>query len=344
MLASNTISLCKNCKGGNKPLKALWMFNLLSDCNTVDEIQNTKEKYYPMMLQKDVTYLESVADEEQYAAARCGMSDNVYMYQRSSSQTVEAMNSANKRMRVRGSVDVANSTMLLMKMEAERFERQKTCAANCNSVLTRKGCHLLEGVVHQLKNASLETLRVDVEKMDNEDPPFYDCVVRGIKEMWTVQMAIESDDGLYENTCTCGMVEKDAVPCVHVCAVVKSKLVPNLTLTNVMPHCWSTAAWRKQFPANGSNACNIDMEYLKNKYPPNNKIRYMPDFVAKRKRGRPQKKSRFKSAMEVAMQKKSPRKKRKTAAEYDGLGPDDVEFGFKVEGGEVLVDGQEFEI
>jgi len=318
------------------------MFNLLSDCNTVAEIQQMKEKYYPMMLQKDVMYLESVDDEEQYAAARCSMSDHVYMYQRSSSQTVEAMNSANKRMRVRGSVDVANSTMLLMKMEAERFERQKTCAASCTSVLTYKGSYLLEGVLDKLKNGS-ETLRVDVEKMENEDPPFYECVVRGVKEMWTVQMAIDSEDGFYQNTCTCGMVEKDAIPCIHVCAVVKSKLVPNLTLTNVMPHCWSTVAWKRQFPANASNACNIDMEYLKNKYPPNNKLRYMPDFVAKRKRGRPQKKSRFKSAMELAMQKKSPRKKRMTAAGYDGLGPDDVEFGFKVEGG-LLVDGQEGEI
>ncbi len=112
------------------------MFNLLSDCNTVDERQQTKEKCYPMILQKDVTYLESVDDDEQYAAARCSMLDNVYMYRRSSSQTVEAMNSANKHMRVRGSVDVLNSTMLLMKMEAVRFERQKTCAASCKSVLT----------------------------------------------------------------------------------------------------------------------------------------------------------------------------------------------------------------
>ena len=318
------------------------MFNLLSECNTVAEIQQTKEKYYPMMLQKDVRYLESVDDEEQYAAARCSMSDNVYMYRRSSSQMAEAMNSANKRMRVRGSVDVANSTMLLMKMEAERFERQKTCAARCTSVLTYKGSYLLEGVLDKLKNGS-ETLHVDVEKMNNEDPPYYECVVRGLKEMWTVQMAIDSEDGFYQNTCTCGVVEKDAVPCVHVCAVVKSKLVPNLTLTNVMPHCWSTVAWRRQFPASASNACNIDMEYLKSKYPPNNKLRYMPDFVAKRKRGRPQKKSRFKSAMELAMQKKSPRKERKTAADFDGLGPDDVEFGFKVEGG-LLVDGQEGEI
>jgi hypothetical protein len=38
------------------------------------------------------------------------------------------------------------------------------------------------------------------------------------------------------------------------------------------------------------------MEYLRNKYPPNNNLQYMPDFVAKRKRGWPKSKGQFKSA------------------------------------------------
>jgi hypothetical protein len=37
-----------------------------------------------------------------------------FMYQRSSSQMVDAMNNANKRMRVRVSVDVVNATILLL--------------------------------------------------------------------------------------------------------------------------------------------------------------------------------------------------------------------------------------
>jgi len=104
------------------------MFNLLSKCNTVAEIEKAKATYYPQMLQSDINYLENVVDEEQYPAARCAVTSFVYMYQKSSSQMVEAMNNANKRMRVRASVDVVNSTILLLKMEAERFERQKQFA------------------------------------------------------------------------------------------------------------------------------------------------------------------------------------------------------------------------
>ncbi len=52
---------------------------------------------------------------------------------------VEAMNNANKRMHVHSSIDVVNAMMLLLKMEAERFDRQKQLAANSTSFLTPKG-------------------------------------------------------------------------------------------------------------------------------------------------------------------------------------------------------------
>ena len=113
-------------------------------------------------------------------------------------------------------------------------------------------------------------------------------------------------------------------------AVVKSKLIPHLTPTNVMPWCWSSVAWKRQFPATAKIACNIDMEYLKSKYTPNPRLRYMPDFVGKRKRGRP---------------KKDKGTKRKRSEDDDGLGLDDIEFGFRVDfDGEENVDGQEGEV
>ena len=71
------------------------------------------------------------------------------------------------------------------------------------------------------------------------------------------------------------------------------------------------------------------MNFLKLKYEPNTKLRYMPDFVGKRKRGRPKGKKWIKSALELAMMKKKG-KKRKRPADDDGLGPDDVDFGFTV--------------
>jgi hypothetical protein len=115
---------------------------------------------------------------------------------------------------------------------------------------------------------------------------------------------------------------------MHVMKVVKSKLIPHLTPTNVMPWCWSSVAWKWQFPAMASIACNIGMEYLKSKYTPNPRLQYMPDFVGKRKHGRPKKDGRYKSVLEVAMKKKKKGTKRKQAEDDDGLGLDDIDFGF----------------
>ncbi len=65
------------------------------------------------MKQDDINVLQELNDQLQYPATRCALEPAAFMYQRSSSQTVEAINNANKR--VRTSVDVVNATMLLLK-------------------------------------------------------------------------------------------------------------------------------------------------------------------------------------------------------------------------------------
>lgn len=295
------------------------------------------------MQQGDIDYLESVRDHEQYPAARCEMNRHVKMYQRSSSQMAESMNRANTRMRVRSSVDLVNATLLLLQMESERFEKQKEYAISCESLLTPRGCNLRTEVLTKVKESD-ENFRVRVTRMEAEDPIYYECIVRGGKGGANrIEVADEPDYGFYEVTCDCGVVETQCVPCVHVMAVVKSKLVPHLTPTNVMPNCWSTEIWRKQFPHDEKICSKVDMEYLKMKYQPNDKLRYMPDFVGKRKRGRPKKNARMKSALEIAMRKKKKKKgkgKKKRQLADDILGPDDLEFGFTPDG-KPLVDGEE---
>ena len=100
------------------------MFELLINCCTIHEIKKLKDLYYPQMQQSHIDYLELLSDHEQYPAARFSFSLGTLMYQHSSSQRVEAMNIANKRMHVCSSIDVVSATMLLLKMEAERFDRQ----------------------------------------------------------------------------------------------------------------------------------------------------------------------------------------------------------------------------
>ena len=87
------------------------------------------------MQQSHIDYLELLSNHEQYPTARCSLSLGTLMYQRLSSQMVEAMNNANKHMCICSSIDVVDAMILLLK----RFDRQKQSAANSTSFLTPKG-------------------------------------------------------------------------------------------------------------------------------------------------------------------------------------------------------------
>lgn len=310
-------------------------------CKTMGEIKYKKDKYYPQMKQTDIDYLELVPDHEQYPAARLELYEHCAMYQRSSSQMVEAMNNANKQMRVRSGVDLVNATLLLLQMESERYERQRTYAMNCETRLTPKGNYLRSAVWKQMKEFD-DDFTVVVQEEESQ----YNCCVRG-KKTGKYEIDIVSEPcqyGCYEHSCSCGTPEKDGVPCVHVMALVKSKVLPFLTPTNVMPYYWTTKMWRVQFDENGGvNSAPITREYLTVKYEPDESLRYMPDFVAKRKRGRPKKNKRIKSALELALlSKKKKKEKKRRPREEDLLGPDDVEFGFNAVGMFAPINGEEW--
>ncbi len=78
------------------------------------------------MSTKDLRYLKSINDEEQYPGVRCAMADEgIYMYQLSASSAVESMNAVNKKMRARTAVDALNATLLLIRLECNRFQRME---------------------------------------------------------------------------------------------------------------------------------------------------------------------------------------------------------------------------
>jgi hypothetical protein len=92
------------------------------------------------MSAKDLQYLNSINDEEQYPGSRCAMEEEgIYMYQQSASTAVESMNAANKEMRARTAVDALNATLLLIRLECDRFQRMKQEAWGDDSGLTLHG-------------------------------------------------------------------------------------------------------------------------------------------------------------------------------------------------------------
>jgi hypothetical protein len=60
------LNINMHCKGGKKMHSAYWIFNKLVPCRTTEEIERTKRENYPYLKPSDITYLDSLSDEEQY--------------------------------------------------------------------------------------------------------------------------------------------------------------------------------------------------------------------------------------------------------------------------------------
>ncbi len=73
-------------------------------------------------------YLARVADMEQYPGAHCDMSDNVYIYGRTTSSGNESMNNANKNAQEQYGVDVIVATMILLELATQRYDRKRLVA------------------------------------------------------------------------------------------------------------------------------------------------------------------------------------------------------------------------
>ena len=102
------------------------------------------------------------------------------------------------------------------------------------------------------------------------------------------------------------------MPCHHLVVLVKSGKATRGMLLKVMPGWWTTSIWRFQLPEDANIYANFDIKFLKDSYPPNDTVRYCPDFVAPNKAGQPRKNMRKKSALEQALE--ANHKKRKRAA------------------------------
>jgi hypothetical protein len=103
--------------------------------------------------------------------------------------------------------------------------------------------------------------------------------------------------------CTCGVPQTGGVPCRHIIAVAKSGQGEGLNNVNAMLYWWTTRCWRSQSPADEVSCCKIDIDYLKEKYEPDNSIHYCPDLIGQQKKGQPKKGKREKGQLECTLEK-----------------------------------------
>ena len=91
---------------------------------------------------------------------------------------------------------------------------------------------------------------------------------------------------------------------------MKSSVIAGLTRTGIMPHFWSAAHWRDQYPLDVECNTDISMANVKLVAHRHGEMRYCPDWTAGGKRGRPKKTDKVMTVMDhikVASNKKRKR-------------------------------------
>ena len=292
-------NILKVVKGGSQLHSCLWLYNKLMMTTNVTQLEQLKIKEAPNVSDKALKYLNNIPDNSQYPAARCAMGEGIYMYNRSASSAVEAMNNANQRIREKTAVDAVMAMMLFVKMEGKRHEKHREKAWKCNDVLTPHGKKLSEEVFKSVEDHRLYHITVE----DGNDR--WVCrVVRtqmNERKCWFMKEPVM---GSLFGGCTCGGPLTSGAPCHHMVAVVKSSRIDGLNMVNAMPMWYTTEMWRTQYPQNDHISYDLDMTSLRNTHTPDTTMRYCPPYIAPKKSGRPKKDKRVKSAIEGNQKKR----------------------------------------
>jgi hypothetical protein len=237
-------------------------------------------------------YLFSIPDKMQFPCARVGDNTDVYLYNRKSSSAAEGMNRVNKPARDRTAVDPVNSSLLLIEMMTDQFQRNRDLAWKCTTLLTPHGVKLRDDIF-----ALVDYTKYNISVSSGEDR-----VTVKISRIGNIERECfflnEEIMGSVFGGCTCGAPNVQGIPCHHMIAVVKSNRVEGLNPTNAMPCWYTTEMWRRQYPKN-QNYSTISMNTLTSNHTPITTSKYCPPYAAPRKSGRPRGSSkRCKSPLE----------------------------------------------
>ena len=113
----------------------------------------------------DNHYLFRVPEEMQFPATRCAQGNSVCMYGKSASSGVEAMNRANEDIHQKTAVGILNATLILLKKESTRYNKQQNLAWNHAQILTPKGIELTE---EAFNNVKVQDFNVHLTENKNE--------------------------------------------------------------------------------------------------------------------------------------------------------------------------------
>jgi hypothetical protein len=126
------------------------------------------------------------------------------------------MNRANEDIRQKTSVDILNATLILLKKESTRYNKQQNLAWNHSHVLTPKGMELME---EAFNNVKVQDFKVHSTENKNEHTAIV-SKKSTIHREYSVSLPKSATLGSRFGKCTCGFPKKEGIPC-HMVAVSK---------------------------------------------------------------------------------------------------------------------------
>jgi hypothetical protein len=297
-------NIIKQCGGsiGQVPYSALWVYNRLMECRSVDHFNKLCERYFPHMNSKDLQYLNNVDDASQYTVKQRGQ--GAFMFHCTMSQGSEVMNAVNKEMLTKIAVCPINACILLTNTVSRRYERQKKSAWVQTNYPTPHGDKEYKEVFDGVNYREFSIVVVECDES-------WECSVKRLNKTlaWkhTVSLPKEPTRGSYFGKCTCGLVTRDAIPCEHMAAVVCSSRIAGLNRRNIMPFWWTRKQWQEQFPQEVTSQCYANIEVVRADYKAEDFMRYCPSWSTPNKAGCPSKGKCKLSALEISQGKKRSR-------------------------------------
>ncbi len=251
------------------------MYNLLMGCKSVASLSATRKQYKEKMYPTDRHYLFNIAEEMQFPASRCAWDDSVCIYGKSVSSGEEAMNRANEDIHQKTVVDILNTTLILLKKESTRYNKQQSLAWNHVHVLTPKGMELME---EAFNNVNLEDFKIHLTEKENEHTAIVSKKSTSHRE-YSVNLSKSTTLGSRFGKCTCVFPKKEGIPCQHMVAVCKLGRIDGLSRCAIMPHWYTTAQWRNQFPKNSYIDTHQTLKSIKANSTPHDDFAFLPELV-----------------------------------------------------------------
>ncbi len=227
----------------------------------------------------------------------------------SASSGVEAMNRANEDIRQKTAVDILNATMILLKKESTRYNKQLSLAWNHAHVLTPKGMELMDKTFNNVK---VQEFKVHLTEHKKEHTAIVSKNSTSHREN-SVKIPKSDKFGSRFGKCTCGFPKIKGIPCQHMVAIEKLGRIDGLTRAAVMPHWYTKAQWRNRFPENTHIDTQQTLKSIKANLTPHDDLHYCPNWLGPQKKGC-LKKDKCKMIIADYVQQSAKKKPRTTAA------------------------------